>query len=66
LLLWIAFYSLAIADDIQTNVTYVCNGERLFIESCNIRDLSDNSTCMVAHPDKMRPNGGGLKGRRAL
>lgn len=45
------------ADDIQTRVTYVCNGERLFIESCNIRDLSDNSTCMVAHPDKMRPNG---------
>jgi hypothetical protein len=45
------------ADDIQTHVTYVCNGERLFVESCNIRDLSDNSTCMVAHPDKMRPNG---------
>jgi hypothetical protein len=45
------------ADDIQTHVTYVCNGEHLFVESCNIRDLSDNSTCMVAHPDKMRPNG---------
>ena len=45
------------ADDIQTHVTYVCNGEHLFIESCNIRDLSDTSTCMVAHPDKMRPNG---------
>jgi hypothetical protein len=45
------------ADDIQTHVTYVCNGERLFVESCNIRDLSDSSTCMVAHPDKMRPNG---------
>ena len=53
----VGFCSLASADDIQTNVTYVCNGERLFIESCNIRDLSDNSTCMVAHPDKMRPNG---------
>ncbi|HEY1206866.1 MAG: hypothetical protein ABSH46_21095 [Bryobacteraceae bacterium] len=38
-------------------MTYVCNGEHLFIESCNIRDLSDNSTCMVAHTDKMRPNG---------
>lgn len=45
------------ADDIQTHVTYVCNGERLFIEGCNIRDLSDNSTCMVDHPDKMKPNG---------
>lgn len=49
--------SLAIAQDIQTHVTYVCNGEHLFIESCNIRDLSDASTCMVAHTDKMRPNG---------
>jgi hypothetical protein len=53
----VGFYSLAVADDIQTHVTYVCNGEHLFVESCNVRDLSDNSTCMVAHPDKMRPNG---------
>jgi hypothetical protein len=49
--------SLVCADDIQTHVTYVCNGEHLFVESCNIRDLSDNSTCMVEHPDKMRSNG---------
>jgi hypothetical protein len=55
---FIGFSSLLLyADDIQTHVTYVCNGEHLFVESCNIRDLSDNSTCMVAHPDKMRPNG---------
>jgi len=53
----VGFGSLAMADDIQTHVTYVCNGERLFVEGCNVRDLSDNSTCMVAHPDKMRPNG---------
>ncbi len=53
----IGFSSLVYADDIQTHVTYVCNGEHLFIENCNIRDLSDNSNCMVAHPDKMRPNG---------
>src|ERR1700681_2493176 len=51
------FGSVASADDIQTHVTYVCNGEHLFIESCNVRDVSDSSTCMVAHPDKMRPNG---------
>ena len=51
------FSSLLYADDIQTHVTFVCNGEHLFVESSNIRDLSDNSTCMVAHPDKMRPNG---------
>ena len=49
--------SAASADDIQTHVTYVCNSEHLFIESCNVRDVSDSSTCMVAHPDKMRPNG---------
>jgi len=54
-LVWLC--SLALADDIQTHVTYVCNGERLFLESCNIRDLSDTSTCMVDHPDHMRPNG---------
>jgi len=38
--------SLASADDIQTHVTYVCNGEHLFVESCNVRDLSDNSTSL--------------------
>ncbi|MGO9348079.1 MAG: hypothetical protein ACLPZJ_17035 [Terriglobales bacterium] len=53
----IGFTSLVRADDIQTHVTYVCNGEHLFVDSCNMRDLSDTSTCMVAHPDKMRPNG---------
>jgi len=41
--------SLASADDTQTHVTYVCNGEHLFIENCNIRDLSDNSTCLAAY-----------------
>lgn len=53
----LAFSSPAIADDIQTHVTYVCNGEHLFVESCNMQNLSDTSSCMVAHPDKMRPNG---------
>jgi hypothetical protein len=42
---------------IVPGLTYVCNGERLHIDSCNIRDLSDSATCMVAHPDHMRPNG---------
>ena len=45
------------AQDIKLNVTYVCNGERLYIENCNIRDLSDTSTCMVGHPDRHTPNG---------
>lgn len=45
------------AQDIKLNVTYVCNGEREYVESCNIRDTSDTSTCMVAHPDKPQHNG---------
>jgi hypothetical protein len=45
------------AQDIKLNVTYVCNGEREYIESCNIRDTSDTSTCQVAHPDRPQHNG---------
>lgn len=48
---------LAPAQDIKLNVTYVCNGERIYLESCNIRDTSDTSTCMVAHPDHLTPTG---------
>jgi hypothetical protein len=47
----------AAAQDIRLNVTYVCNGERMYVESCNIRDLSDTSTCQVAHPDRPQHNG---------
>jgi hypothetical protein len=43
--------------DLVQNVTYVCNGERMFIENCNIRDTSDNGTCMVGHPDHVMANG---------
>jgi hypothetical protein len=28
-------------------VTYTCNGDRLYLESCNIRDLSDTSTFYI-------------------
>ena len=42
--------SIARAQDIKLNVTYVCNGEREYVESCNIRDTSDTATCQVAHP----------------
>ena len=45
------------AQDIKLNVTYVCNGERMYVESCNIRDTSDTSTCQVAHPDRPQHNG---------
>lgn len=44
-------------QDIKLNVTYVCKGERLYVESCNIRDLSDTATCQVAHPDRPQHNG---------
>jgi len=47
----------AAAQEIKLNVTYVCNGERVVIDSCNIRDTSDTSTCMVGHPDTVLPNG---------
>jgi hypothetical protein len=49
--------AVASAQDIQTRVTYVCSGERLYIDSCNIRDTSDNASCMVDHPDEKGPNG---------
>jgi hypothetical protein len=45
------------AQDIKLNVTYVCSGEQIYVESCNIRDLSDTSTCQVAHPDRPKHNG---------
>ena len=48
---------IATAQDIPIGVPYVCSGEHIYIESCNIRDLSDNATCMVAHPDKLTPSG---------
>ena len=38
-------------------VTYVCNGEKIFIENCNIRDTSDTSKCMVGHPETVLANG---------
>jgi hypothetical protein len=45
------------AQTFQTNLTYVCGGERMIIESCNMRDLSDNSSCLVQHPDRPLHNG---------
>lgn len=52
-----AFLSSSVAFAQQTGVTYVCNGERILIDSCNMRDTSDTSTCMVGHPDTILPNG---------
>ena len=47
----------AAAQDIPIGVMYVCNGERIFAENCNIRDTSDSSKCMVGHPDTVLANG---------
>src|SRR5271170_7085364 len=51
------FSVFAAAQDVKLNVTYVCGGERMYVESCNIRDLSDTATCQVAHPDRLQHNG---------
>ncbi len=51
------FTSALFASDVQMNAVFVCNGERLIVESCNMRDTSDTSTCMVGHPDQIKPNG---------
>jgi len=48
---------IAAGQDLQKGVTYTCNGERIFIENCNMRDTSDTSTCMVGHPDTVLSNG---------
>jgi hypothetical protein len=56
-LLGLSLTAIASAQDIPLKVTYVCNGERIFIDGCNIRDLSDTATCTVAHPDHVLSNG---------
>src|SRR5271156_3173568 len=48
----------AAAQDIKLGVTFICNGEHIWVDSCNIRDLSDTATCMVEHPDHV--NAGGI------
>src|SRR5579863_9699034 len=45
------------AQDIPIGATFICNGEHIYVENCNIRDTSDTSTCMVAHPDHLSPTG---------
>jgi hypothetical protein len=57
LLLALFAAALCQAQDIPIGVTYVCSGEHIYIEGCNIRDTSDTSTCMVAHPDHLTSTG---------
>src|SRR3984957_7504000 len=49
--------TLSVAQDLTPGLIYVCSGEKMFIENCNIRDVSDTSRCMVGHPDHVMPNG---------
>jgi hypothetical protein len=58
MLLGLSAATLAAAQDkdLMQNVTYVCNGDHMFIESCS-NDHSDNGTCMVGHPDHVMANG---------
>ena len=44
----------ALTQEIMLQVTYVCSGEHLYVDNCDMRDLSDTSYCMVAHPDKLK------------
>ena len=46
-----------VAADIQLGATFACNGERIFVQSCNMQDCSDNGSCMIGHPDKVNANG---------
>jgi hypothetical protein len=41
---------------ILTNVTYVCNGEHIYMDYCAASD-ADSAKCAIAHPDKLY-NGG--------
>jgi hypothetical protein len=45
------------AQDLRPNLTYVCNGEHEYIETCTFDDASDGSMCKVAHPDRPPRNG---------
>src|ERR1700679_1002946 len=56
MLLFAATLAAAQDKDLMQGVTYVCNGDHMFIESCS-NDHSDNGTCMVGHPDHVMPNG---------
>ncbi len=57
LLVFASTLAAAQAQDILIGATYVCDGEHIYIEGCNVRDTSDTSTCMVAHPDHLTPTG---------
>jgi hypothetical protein len=44
----------ACAQEVILNVTYICNGERIYVYGCDINDKSDAAWCSVGHPDKLK------------
>jgi hypothetical protein len=42
------------AQEIVLNVTYICNGERIYVYGCDVNDKSDSAWCSVGHPEKPR------------
>jgi hypothetical protein len=55
--LFLASLASLAADDVQLGASFICNGERIFVSSCNMQDRSDNGSCMIGHPDKLNANG---------
>lgn len=43
--------------DIVLGVFYVCNGERVVVNACDVNNPSDSGTCQVAYFDRPRRNG---------
>ena len=56
LILFTTTLATAQEKDLLEGVTYVCNGERMFIENCN-PNPADTASCMVGHPDHVLANG---------
>jgi hypothetical protein len=57
LLITLFVAAVASAETFQTGVIYLCGGERLEIESCNMQNQTDTGSCLVAHPDRPLHNG---------
>jgi hypothetical protein len=52
-LLALFFRCTASAQGFHMHLTYVCNGERIYVESCNGSEDSDSTRCMIGHKDKI-------------
>ncbi len=57
LFLGVSSAALAANQPLVIGVNYVCNGERLYVDGCDIHDLSASAHCYVGHPDRVLSNG---------